>query len=87
LEEEAHQQLKGKRWLLLHKADNLTDDERLEVEDLRHVSQDPQDLHDAWTMKEYLIIVQDMNNLHICSAALMHQIIYGHHNKIYITVP
>ena len=57
MEEEARQRLKGKRWLLLHKADNLTDDERLEVEELRHVSQD---LHDAWTMKEYLIKIYQL---------------------------
>ncbi len=57
MEGEAHQRLKGKRWLLLHKADNLTDDERLEVEELRHVSED---LHDAWTMKEYLIKIYQL---------------------------
>ncbi len=57
LDQEAVRQLKGKRWLLLHNSDNLTDDEKLSVKALRHVSQD---LYDAWTLKEYLIKIYQL---------------------------
>jgi transposase len=57
MDDEAAKQLKGKRWLLLHKSDNLTENERLEVEALQHISED---LHEAWTLKEYLIKIYQL---------------------------
>jgi len=47
----------GKCWPILHNSDNLADDQRLKVEALRHVSQD---LYDAWTMKEYLVKINQL---------------------------
>ncbi len=57
LDAEAARQLKGKRWLLLYKGDNLAESERLKIEALQHVSKD---LYDAWTLKEYLIKIYQL---------------------------
>ena len=42
---------------MLHKSHNLTENERLEVEALQHISED---LHEAWTLKEYLIKIYQL---------------------------
>jgi len=51
LDEQNRKELKGKRWRLLGNRENLNEDDRLFMEQLRTISKE---LHDAWVLKEQL---------------------------------